>query len=126
MKLDKTMANLIFEMEYIIGNECYNPNSYDGYTGEEGRSFRYPVYVHTDDKASDPCKYRRKIYDVQPEQIKTMKYKFGANHLFIGGGLINILDMLEKRYNINFNEMEKTLSVKHSKCMTLTYNNVYF
>ena len=44
--------------------------------------------------------------DLKPEQINTIKYKFGSNHLFIGKGLMNVLDYLEKRYNINFNELE--------------------
>lgn len=43
MRNNKRLANLIFELEYIIGSECYNPNSYDGYTGEEGKEFRYPI-----------------------------------------------------------------------------------
>ena len=36
-----------------------------------------------------------------------MKYKFGSNELFIGMGLIEVLEYLEKRYNIDFNEMER-------------------
>lgn len=40
MKLDKNTAKLICELEYLIGDECYNPNSYDGWTGDEGCSYR--------------------------------------------------------------------------------------
>ena len=36
-----------------------------------------------------------------------MVYKYGANHLHIGRSLIEILEFLEKRYNINFNELIK-------------------
>ena len=43
MKLTKKTIELICELEAIIGDECYNPNSYDGWTLEEGRAFRYPV-----------------------------------------------------------------------------------
>lgn len=43
MKKTQNIANLIAELEYIIGDSCYNPNSYDGYIGEEGCEFRYPV-----------------------------------------------------------------------------------
>lgn len=49
MKKTQNIANLIAELEYIIGDSCYNPNSYDGYTGEEGCEFRYPVWVHQND-----------------------------------------------------------------------------
>ena len=30
MKITDEIADLIFELEYIIGKECYNPHSYDG------------------------------------------------------------------------------------------------
>lgn len=48
MKLNKKTIELICELERVIGNECYNPNSFDGWTLEEGCSFRYPVtYIMT-------------------------------------------------------------------------------
>lgn len=56
MKLTKKTIELICELEAIIGGECYNPNSYDGWTLEEGRAFRYPVTF--DDK--DGNEYKRK------------------------------------------------------------------
>lgn len=99
MKIDTNTTKLIAELEYIIGNSCFNPNSYDGYTGEEGRSFRYPVYKLND-------KYYSKLSKLQPNEVNTVKYKFGSNHLFIGKGLVNVLNVLEERYNINFNELE--------------------
>ena len=34
MKITPEIAALIAQLEYEIGRECYNPNSYDGYTGE--------------------------------------------------------------------------------------------
>ncbi|MEG0092277.1 MAG: hypothetical protein RSA20_10680 [Oscillospiraceae bacterium] len=107
MKINKGIANLIFEMEHLVGKQCYNPNSYDGYTGEQGRSFRYPVYILKDKEAGTLVKTRQKIENVPANNICTMKYKFGSNHLFIGDGLISILDMLEKRYDLDFNELEK-------------------
>ena len=104
MKKTQNIANLITELEYIIADSCYNPNSYDGYTGEEGCEFRYPVWVYQDEKFN---KYYGNIIGLKPEQIDTIKYKFGSNHLFVGKGLMNMLDYLEKRYEINFNELEK-------------------
>lgn len=38
--------------------------------------------------------------------IKYMKYKFGSNELFVGRELIEILEFLEKRYGLDFNELE--------------------
>jgi len=120
MKINKTIIKLIAELEYIIGSECYNPNSYNGYTHEEGCDFRYPVW----------CEYNKvekrvygKItngrYDLKKYQfekvypdIASVKYKFGSNHLYIGNALVNLLSFLENRYDIDFNQLEKEY---HSK-----------
>ena len=103
MKKTQNIANLIAELEYIIGDSCYNPNSYDGYTGEEGCEFRYPVWVHQNDSM---YKYHGYIENLKPEQINTIKYKFGSNHLFIGIGLLQVLNYLEERCDLNFDELE--------------------
>ena len=44
-----------------------------------------------------------------PEEIgiKYMKYKFGSNELFIGRGLIRVMNYLEEYYNIDFAELER-------------------
>lgn len=104
--VNENIARLIFEMEYIIGSECYNPNSYDGYTGEEGCNFRYPVLIF-DEEFHGLAKYKCEIYDGKAKYIDTMKYVFGSNHLFIGNGLLNVLSMLERRYGLDFNKLEE-------------------
>lgn len=107
MKITETTAKLIYDLEYLIGNNCYNPNSYDGYTGEEGKEFRYPVYIYENEKDDKARKFRGKIHDISGEQIRTMKYKFGSNHLFIGNAIIDVLNALEERYGIDFNKLEE-------------------
>ena len=99
MKNTQNIASLIAKLEYEIGRECYNPNSYDGYTGIEGLGYRYPVKV-----------YRGSITSISPSEVHTMKYVFGSNHLFIGKGIYNILNELEKRYGLDFNKMGEELS----------------
>ena len=42
--------------------------------------------------------------------VEYMKYKFGSNELFIGKGLIHILEYLEDRYGLDFNELENQVS----------------
>ena len=49
MILDQKIANLIFQMEYEIGRECYNPESYNRYTCEYGQDYRYPVHFESPD-----------------------------------------------------------------------------
>ena len=116
MKLDKQMAKLICELEYCIGNECFNPNSYDGWTGEEGCEYRYPVYIRVKKDDEELTKVKGNIGNLYPriaaDSINTMKYKFGSNHLFIGLGIMNLLEKLEERYDIDFNELEQKRKTK--------------
>ena len=113
MKEDKNIARLVCDLEYLIGTECYNPNSYDGWTGISGCSFRYPVWYRRNNEATSLSKTSRSIADSCPdlpyEMIETIKYKFGSNQLFVGMGIIRILKALEKRYGIDFSEMEEML-----------------
>ena len=71
MKMDKNTMKIISDMEYIVGNQCYNPNSYNGWTSEEGCSYRYLVYSAQKDEQSNYIaeKYRGKIRDLKPENI---------------------------------------------------------
>ena len=44
MVVDKSIADLNLHFRiYKIGKQTYNPNSYNGWTGEEGCGFKYPV-----------------------------------------------------------------------------------
>ena len=111
MEVTNATVKLICDLEYLIGSECYNPNAYDGWTGVEGCSYRYPVYIYPNRQADDPVKVRGnvrcRIPDLSSELIPTMKYKFGTNHLFIGNGIVKILSELEKRYGLDFSELEE-------------------
>ncbi len=118
MKIDKKMCGVIADIEYLIGSECYNPNSYDGWNQIEGCDFRYPVNVPNHD--GEYTKVRSKITesyaidpkDITSETMKYIKYRFGSNELMIGQGIIKTLEYLEKRYNLDFNELEKNLKTK--------------
>ena len=107
MNIDKEMMELIFEIEHIIGQECFNPHSYDGYTGEEGKEFRYPVWADASQNKDieNERRFYGKISNVLPENISSIKYKFGANHLYVGIAIKKILELLEKKYGINFYEL---------------------
>lgn len=116
MKINENIAKLICKLEYKIGSQCYNPNSYDGWTGADGCEFRYPVHIYPKKGADDPVKIRDEISksyiyqyyqgEYTEQNIRSMKYKFGSNHLFIGCGLIDVMEFLEERYGIDFNSLE--------------------
>lgn len=40
------------------------------------------------------------------KEVDSMFYKFGYNELQIGMALTNMLEFLENRYGLNFNELE--------------------
>lgn len=105
MKLTKATTDLICELEYIIGSQCYNPNSLNGYTLEEGLEFRYPVSY--ENKEGDDTRTRYKIRDIDKSKIDTIRYKFGSNHLYIGEAIIKVLNLLEEKYDLDFNELTK-------------------
>jgi len=118
MKLNKKICGVIADLEQIIGSECYNPNSYDGWNDVEGCNFRYPISVPKGN--GEFTKIRTNINtsiliaqkDITPDTMKYMKYKFGSNELFIGLGLVKALDYLEERYGIDFSALEKQIEKK--------------
>ena len=105
MKLTKATTDLICELEQIIGNQCYNPNSLNGYTLEEGLEFRYPVWYENKEGYDTKTSYR--IRDIDKSKIGTIRYKFGSNHLYIGEAIVNTLEHLERKYGLDFNELAK-------------------
>lgn len=106
MKLTKKTIQLICDLERLIGEECYNPNSFDGWTLEEGREFRYPI-TYTDKEGVERKSWAT-LQNMDKKNIGTMRYKFGSNNLFIGIGLQNVLEYLENKYDLDFDELVKT------------------
>lgn len=103
MKLDELTVELISRLEYEIGIHCYNANSYNGYTGEWGRSFRYPVQYNVDERETEKTKNNL------PETLlaaQTASYQFGSNKLLIGEAIVSVLNILEHRYNLDFDKLE--------------------
>ena len=111
MLLNKEIVELICSLEYCIGSKCFNPNSYDGWTGDEGCEFRYPVNFRASKDDENITKTKLNVgylyHDLDEDAIRTMKYIFGSNHLFIGLGILDILEKLENRYHLDFNELEE-------------------
>ena len=105
MKLTKATTELICELEQIIGSQTYNPNSLNGYTLEEGLEYRYPVWY--ENKEGNDTKTSGRITNIDKSKIGTIRYKFGSNHLYIGEAIIKALEHLERKYDLDFNELTK-------------------
>lgn len=120
MVIDNDMTEIICDLEYLIGSETYNPNSYDGWNCIEGCSFRYPVNFcknEEDFENETLTKTKSKIKYIDSDCINTMKYKFGSNHLYIGCGIVKVLEFLEKRYHLDFNQLEKKYTLERKAKM---------
>lgn len=112
MKLTVEMSKVVADLEYLIGSECYNPNSYDGWNDIEGCDFRYPINLP--DHEGRYRKIRGNLNtsllvdasDITPDAVSFMKYRFGSNELYIGRGIIRVLEYLEKRYGLDFDKLE--------------------
>ena len=111
MNITNETAQLVSDLENIIGRKCYNSSSYNGYTGEYGAHFRYPVkYPNIMGTFS---KTRGSKEDLKLSKVSQMRYCFGANELFIGEGIIDLLNELEQRFGISF---EKLLDEENEQC----------
>jgi hypothetical protein len=112
--------DLLLTMETIIGSQCYNGNIQNygpyGVWEGEGRGYRYPINFIS--KENEKVKVRstkyRKEFIFQDDLILTGIYQFGANSIAIMSGLNKVLNYLEDRYNIDFNELEKSIEDKDS------------
>ena len=101
-RLSSKRAKLLVELEYLIGNNCYNGNiqnwgpggSFEG----EGRYFRYPLTTVSADDAKRKHSHRADGSD--PDTLATGYYAFGANKLKIIEGLNEVLSYLEKNHGL--------------------------
>ena len=71
----------------------------------EGLSFRYPVCYTDNQERSRKSRYT--VTDIESDKVKTMRYQFGSNYLYIGDALVNVLNHLEKEYGLDFNKLLK-------------------
>ena len=109
MKVNKSSVQLICDLERLIGGNCYNPNSLNGYTLEEGLEFRYPV-CYKDENGTER-KVRNKIVNLKPKDLTSVRYQFGSNHLYIGDAVLKLLNHLENEFGLDFNELIKNKKI---------------
>ena len=101
MKNNDGMADLIASLEAIVGQYYHNEQKRGGFF------FRYPIRITRDGKEYE-AKGEGKIPNLTAEELQTIHYKTGANSLYIGRALYDILVFLENRYKgkLDFTELE--------------------
>lgn len=103
------IAQLVIEMERIIGGACFNHSIQNygpwGVWEGEGRAFRYPITFVDEDRQE-----RKKwtvTSDMPPELLITGFYKFGANELGIVRSMVEIIRMIEATYGVDLSDKNK-------------------
>src|SRR5665213_1594902 len=104
MAVSKERVKLLFELEEIIGNQCYNPKMANhgpgGVREEDGRGFRYPItFIDAQGK-----KDKRRTVTAQavppPDIAMTGYYQVGVNELSIMRALKKVVEHLERKHNL--------------------------
>lgn len=105
MRITNETAKLVADLEEYIGDKFYNGSSYNGWTGERGCHFRYPVNYKADDGTMRKTKWSKMNMDLSA--IREMHYKAGSNEIYIGSGLVEVLNELERRFGLDFEALLK-------------------
>ncbi len=117
----KKFYKLLHEIEYTIGSQCYNSNIQNygpgGMLEGEGREFRYPIRYHNSDdlikkySSEFPTKFNKKYellkFVLNKSELNSAHYAFGANQLYVFRGLVDVLEKLEDRFDLDFDELLK-------------------
>ena len=101
-EMGKERAELLAELEHIIGRNCYNGNIQNwgpagAYYGE-GRTFRYPLT--TIDENGEKLKTYSRAHGLSAEVLSSGYYAFGANRLHIISALDKVLHHLEEKHGL--------------------------
>lgn len=101
-KLTKKRAKVLADLEYIVGNNCYNGNIQNhgpgGVYEGAGRDFRYPLSLAMSE--SLVVKRRSKATEIDFEALMSGYYAFGSNRLSIVDALDKVLKYLEENHGL--------------------------
>lgn len=101
MSMTQERAELIAKLEDLSAVWVYNKSNNYG----KGGFYHYPV-TYRNPACNNDLFDGRDGYPIMPETVDSLRYEFGANKYFIGSALDSVLDYLEKRYNLNFDQLE--------------------
>ncbi len=106
---NRNLLDIIAQLEYLVGNNFENQQERGAFR------FRYPVRIVRDDaecEAKGGC-----IPNLKLDELDSVRYVMGANSLYIGRALLDILKYLEYRYigDLDFTELEKKYQAGYYK-----------
>jgi transposase len=114
MNIDKNTLELIYTLEYIIGSQCKNTKAIKS---KKGDFFRFPLSHRQNKKCKTFIKEREELEGISESQLRDARYVFGSNQLYIGEGIIKVLEELENRYGLNYVELEKERTKRRKVAM---------
>ncbi len=114
MNIDKNTLELIYTLEYIIGSQCQNTKAIKS---KKGDFFRFPLSHRQNKKCKTFTKEKEELKELSEQQLRDARYEFGANQLYIGKGIIEVLEELENRYDLDFIELEKERTKRRKSFM---------
>ncbi len=104
MEISKARTKLLFELEEIIANECYNPKTRNygshGVQDSDGRRYRYPITFIDSQGNRDKRRGLTPQAIPPPEVAITGYYQVGMNELQIMRGLEKLVEYLERNHNL--------------------------
>lgn len=130
MKRDRSeeFYRLIQELEPEIGGRCYNSHIQNygpgGVWKGAGRKIRYPVTYCEKDGSKRKFSGDRPIriirdspleveYPSLKEEIDTVHYRFGSNEIYIYHGIKAVLEKIEEKFNMDFDEILEKHDKRH-------------
>jgi len=93
---------LFIALELILANQCDS----SGYTKTYGQP-RYNLTIPGNTPATAPTRTKNVDTDVPRVRFFNSYYKFGVHKFWVGHAIKAILDHLEKRYGLDFKELER-------------------
>ncbi|WP_345974776.1 hypothetical protein [Sulfurimonas sp. HSL3-7] len=110
-KIDK-LKQLFILLESTIGGQCYNGHIQNygswGQWLDEGREFKYPFYYYKNNEKQPKTHYLNN--SMNANELYSAYYPFGANQLHISKAILKTIELIEKRYGLNFCELEEKIT----------------
>jgi hypothetical protein len=108
------VRRLVEDIEQIVGGHFYNAKIQNygpgGVWEGEGRAFRYPLSIV--DSENESRKHWKVPSALPAEHLVTGHYKLGTNELGVVRAIIDVIELLERRYGIDLSDMSVRANIE--------------